>query len=130
MTVAIAAFTIALLLIIALFSLKSYEVRSNRVVMYEMRLRADEFAVDLKDWLLHMRDQLEQLPPMMAYLSRWLVHEAALGFAAAARLAESQAHRLAEVVSHKRSFERRETKSDFLKRVTEYKSGSDIEDTE
>jgi len=52
------------------------------------------------------------------------VREAALGLAASARYLERQAHRLADLVSHKRGFERRETKSEFLKQVTDFKASN------
>ena len=68
---------------------------------------------------LAARKDMQDLLPRAVLLSRFLVHEAALGIARAARYSERQAHRLADMVSHKRGFERRETRSEFLRKVSE-----------
>ena len=52
------------------------------------------------------------------------LHFAALEFAHLARQASRQAHRLADFVSHKRNFERKETRSEFLRKMTELKNGN------
>jgi hypothetical protein len=46
-----------------------------------------------------------------------------LGFAAFARSSERQAHRLADLVSHKHGFVPRETRSEFLRKMSEHKNG-------
>lgn len=120
---AISVFVLSAVAIIALFSIKYWELRHPRQVTAVWRDRADERARELKDALMHSNRTLSKVPPMAAYISRYFVHEAALGMAAIARFSESQAHRLADFVSHKHRFERRETQSEFLKQVSERKTG-------
>lgn len=110
-------------LVAGLFWLKYWEAKYDRVLWPHARDRADEKARTVKDILLHAGFYTSKLPPIAAYYSRILVHDAALGFAAIASFSESQAHRLADFVSHKHRFERRETQSDFLKQVAEHKNG-------
>ncbi|MBM3272103.1 hypothetical protein FJY94_02350 [Candidatus Kaiserbacteria bacterium] len=119
---AIVPFLVSLVLIAALFSLRWWEIRHERVLAPAWRERADERARELKDALLHSNRILSRIPPLAAILSRYLVHEIALGLAALARFSERQAHALADMVSHKHRFERRETQSDFLKQVADRKS--------
>lgn len=118
-------FFLSATLIAGLFWLKYWEVRYERVLWGEWRDRADSHAIALKARLQHAAWNLSHLVPFAAYLSRFLVHEAAMAFAAVARFAESQAHRLADMVSHKHRFERRETQSDFLRQVAEHKNGTE-----
>lgn len=123
---AAAVFFFSVALVAGLFWLKYWEVRYERVLWGEWRDRADSRAVALKERLQHAARGLSHLAPFAAYLFRFLVHEAAMAFAAIARFAESQAHRLADLVSHKHRFERRETQSDFLKQVSEHKNGNGV----
>jgi hypothetical protein len=78
----------------------------------------------MKELLLAARVDLAKVPPELLRFSRIALHEAALGFAYLARLAERRAHRIADFVSHKRHYERRETRSEFLKKVSEGRNGS------
>lgn len=125
MTLAMIVFFAALAGVIALFSLKFWEERRGRILAERSRARADEMALGLKDRLDDARAHAERIPPEVAHLSRKAVHAAALGTVGVARGMEKQALRVADLVSAKRGFERRETKSEFLKQVTEYKNGSE-----
>jgi hypothetical protein len=66
---------------------------------------------------------LEELPFFLGALTRYMVHIGALSFARLARASAKRAHQLADLVSHKRGFERRATKSQFLREVSEVKNG-------
>lgn len=121
---AIALFGISLVLIVALFALRWWELKQQRVLAPALRDRADERARELKDALLHSNRILSRIPPLAAILSRYVVHEMALALAALARFSERQAHALADMVSHKHRFERRETQSEFLKQVSGHKNGN------
>ena len=124
MIIAIVIFFLSLLGIVGLFGLKHWEEKKQRVIAGVRRARADERALQLKTWLENSRGELKKLPPVLLRLSRFFVHEAALGAAASARFVERQAHRLADMVSHKHHFERREPRSEFLKRMTDHKNGN------
>jgi hypothetical protein len=117
---AIVAFGVSLIAIISLFVLKYAEVRSGHVVAYALRRRADGEAAALKQRLLRVRLDAGRIPPLVLLYTRYVVHEGALALAAFARLMEYQAHRLADFVSHKRTFVPRETKSEFLKKMSTY----------
>jgi hypothetical protein len=67
--------------------------------------------------------RLASIPSLSAYVVLSSLALAAVGFARFARLASESAHRLADFVSHKRNFTRRETRSEFLKQVIEHKNG-------
>lgn len=110
--------------IVALFGLKHWEMRREKLLVPAMRSELDRRAVQLKELMAAARVDLEKLPPIVMRLSRFAIHEAALGFAAMAHFAEREAHRVADLVSHKHRFERRETRSEFLKKVAEHKNGN------
>ena len=112
----------SLVAIAALFVFKYWELRTERAAS-TIRDRADEQALRLKQMLTHMREESEKLPPQLVRFARLGIHELALGVAGMARLLERQAHRLADMVSHKHRFERRESNNDYLKQVTDHKNG-------
>ena len=116
-------FGISLVGMISLFVLKNWETGSGRVLAPALRARADNRAAALKNRISHIRLDLARIAPIVLLYSRYLIHEGALGFAAFARLSEREAHRIADLVSHKRTFVVRETKSEFLKKVSGHKNG-------
>lgn len=117
-------FGISLLGIMVLFCAKAYEVAHPTPVWGKWRERADEFALRVK-WVLRVLEwYFVHLPQFLMLLTRWGIRTGALWFARLARLSAEHAHRLADFVSHKRSFERRETKSEFLKQMTDHKNGN------
>ena len=118
-------FGVSLFGIIVLFLVKRYEMVRGSLVGGRFRARVDDFALDVKWVIMVIEWYLARTPDMLMALSRLGIRSGALGFARLARVSEEQAHRLADFVSHKRNFERRETKSTFLKQVGEYKNGLD-----
>ncbi len=125
MTFAFFAFCVSVVGIVSLFAFKQWELRSERVLLPALREKADTRAIQLKELLAAARVDLSKLPPEALRLSRIAVHEAALGFAAFARMAERRAHKLADMVSYRHRFEKRETRSEFLKKVAEHKNGGE-----
>lgn len=117
-------FFVSLVLIIALFVLRAVEERRGDKYAARGRQLADNAALNLKDALVDGRKQMEKLPPAVAHVSMRAVHKGALGMAEFARTLEDQAHRFADFVSSKGSFQRRETKSEFLKGVSDYKNNA------
>lgn len=113
--------------IIALFAVKYWEIRAERVIAPEIRERADERAREFKAALLRARREAAKLPPSLLTVVRYVIHEAALGLAKLARTLERKAHDVADFVSYKRGFERRQTNSQFLKQVSEAKNGNTAE---
>lgn len=121
MIVAAAFFVLSLLGLAVLFTLKSIETKRERVFAANFRERADEAALSLKAQMFALRRELAKAPPALAYLTRFLLHELALAAARLARSAETQLHNVADLISHKRSFEKREPRSEFLKQMQEGK---------
>jgi len=129
MTLAFVVFFFSLFAIAFLFALKSWEIRKERIVFAPWRERADVRALQLKELLDAARLDLSKLPPGAVRLSRIGIHQLALGFAALARAAEGYAHQVADLVSYKHHFEKRDTRSEFLKKVAEHKSGNGLDTT-
>jgi hypothetical protein len=127
---AVIVFIGSLAAILGLFGIKYRELRTERVFAPAMRIKADEQALRFKGALARGRRELAKLPPTLLHLSRIAVHEAALGIAYGARAAEQGAHRLADMVSHKHRFEKREPRSEFLKQMNEHKSGTGLGENE
>lgn len=117
-------FFIALALIIALFALKMREQRSGRTYLPEWREAGDREALHLKELLSAAQLDLKKIPPLAVHWVHVALHFAALEFARAARMASYQAHRLADFVSHKHNFQRKETRSEFLKKMSKRKNGN------
>jgi hypothetical protein len=123
MLIATVVFFGSILGIVLLFGIKYWELRTQRVIATATRAAADEQALRFKALLLRSRIELSKLPPNMVYIGRLLLREIALGAAGLSRASERQAHRIADMVSHKHRFERREPRSDFLKQMNEHKNG-------
>lgn len=118
---AVIIFALSCIGIIGLFVLKQWELKREQLLVPSLRDKADAQALKFKELLTHSKTHLERIPPAMVRYTSLLVHKGALGFARGARVAERQAYRLADVVSHKHRFERRETQSEFLKKMSEIK---------
>ncbi len=127
MAIAFAIFALSLIGISGLFVLKMWEMRTARDIAPEIRERADQAALILKQLIARSQEEARKLPPEILILARTILHDAALGAAALARYLEKQSHRVAEKVSHKASFERRETNNHFLKNVSEYRNGNGLD---
>lgn len=119
MTLALAIFLISLLGIVLLFALTYWEERRGAHIAPELHARADAGAQRLKAYLSRMRDNAGHLIPIAIRIFNGVIHVAALSAAGTARSIERELHRLADMVSHKRNFQPRETQNDFLKQVGE-----------
>ena len=113
-------FVCSLVGILLLFLIKKMESGRERRFAEGLRIRADHGALHIKHWLELSEEYLEQAPFFLATVARYGVHIAALSFARLAHSSARQAHALADMVSHKHRFERRETKSQYLREVSEY----------
>ena len=100
-----------------LFGFKLREQEGGRVLAPGLRHAADKGALRLKELLSAVQIDLKKLPPIILYAGQLVVHFAALEFARAARAASRRAHQLADFVSHKRNFQRRQIRSEFLRKV-------------
>ncbi len=118
-------FGCALLGIVFLFVLKSIETKRSVRYANFVRSKADQGALEVKRWMEITEWYLERTPWFLNALARYGIHIGALSFARLARTSAEQAHRLADFVSHKHRFERRETKSKYLKDVSEFKNSDD-----
>lgn len=130
MAFTIGIFFFSLVGLIAFFAVKRVELRRGVVFFPIWRSRADLEATRLKGFGAILWADITKVPPAALRMARSAAHEAALGLAMFARMSEKGAHRLADLVSHKRGFERRETRSEFLRQVGERKNGElDATDT-
>lgn len=120
MLFAVIVFFLSLAGIVSLFALKMYEQKRGVVLSPDIRAKADERARELQRLLIEGRKELSKVPPEMMRLSRETVRVGALKAAELARLLEGKAHKLADLVSHKHRFERRDTQSEFLKTMRGY----------
>ena len=109
--------------IVALFWLKAWEEGREYLLVPSFRRMLDNAALWCKELLNAGEAWLAKVPSMTAYLTLSTLAFGAVGFARLARAASDAAHKLADFVSHKRNFERRETRSEFLKQVIEHKNG-------
>ena len=99
-------FFFSLLGVDGLFAVKYWENKHERVLRPGLRQRGDARAIQLKE-LIHMsRGELSKLPPRAIIIAKTAIHISALGMARFAREMEAQAHRLADLVSHKHRFEK------------------------
>ncbi len=123
-------FFVSLALIVILFVVRHFEERRGRKFAQNARQLADNAALNLKDALDETRVHMEKLPPEVAHQGMKVAHKGALGAAGIARTLEEQAHRFADFVASKRNFERRETKSEFLKGVSDFRNdGSEVDES-
>lgn len=117
---AVAIFFLSLISIAGLFGVKYWEERNQRVLALHVRESADRHARELKELLTVGKIELAKLPLEAVHMGHVLIHALALQAAKLARMAEAQAHRLADFVSHKHHFKRRAPRSEFLKKVSEH----------
>jgi len=127
MMFAFAVFVVSLVGIAALFGVKYLEANRDLVFWPNVRARFDIRAGRVKELLIAARADVTKLPPLTVVMGRHILQHAALRFASFARAAEHGARRLADLVSYKRRFEKRETRSEFLKKVSEHKNGGGLE---
>ncbi|PIR82755.1 hypothetical protein COU20_00700 [Candidatus Kaiserbacteria bacterium CG10_big_fil_rev_8_21_14_0_10_59_10] len=119
MTAALVTFTASFCGIVALLALRAWEERRGARVALDARRRADELALALKQALMALGEWLAHAPPRALALLRELFALLVRAFAHLAQAASGQAHRLADLVSYKRSFTPAEPRSEFLMQVGE-----------
>jgi hypothetical protein len=129
MAVAAAFLLMSCAAIAALFGLKHWEQKRGRTLLESKRERFDAHALRLKAKLETTSLDILRLLPHAVRIFRVLLHEAALGLAVIARYAERQAHKLADLVSYKHRFEKRETKSEFLRKMSEHRGDLGLDTT-
>ena len=110
--------------ILGLFLFKKIEEQKARVLFPKAHAAADRAAAACTRFLEQSERQLVQVPPVAVRAMRSVLAISAVSFGQIAERIARQSHRLADLVSHKHNFERRETRSDFLKQVTEHKNGN------
>lgn len=120
-TIAIVTFSVSLVGLILLFGLKFWEEYDRFRFFPKLRRKADERALALKEVILHFGSITKDSPRYFVLLLRVILHALVVTFANVAGAAERGAHRVADFVSHRHRFERKETSSDFLKKVRERK---------
>ncbi len=124
-TAAVITFLVTLLLIFVLFAFKRVELARGARFGERGRAAADRGALRLKSQLQNVEGFIENIPWFIGVMVRYGVHVGALSFARLARVSEREAHRLADLVSHRHRFEKKETKSKYLKNVSGYREGDD-----
>lgn len=117
---AVTVFFASLAGITGLFSLKLWEERRETVAVSGIRGALDTLAIRCKQLLLAGEELFSRLPSVTTFVAMNLLALSAVWFAQMARKAAEASHRLADFVSHKHNFERRETRSDFLKQVSDH----------
>jgi hypothetical protein len=110
-----------------LFFVKSYELSREVLLFPKAHAFADDRARLLRGDLMRVSRALEKLPGRTVMMVRSVLHMAAVQAATMASSTEEKLYTLADKVSHKHRFERKETSSQFLKQVTESTAG--ISDT-
>lgn len=120
MTLAGVAFFFALSGLIGLFALKRWEHAHDRTLFSDTRRSADDLALRVKEALIFGFRNISKLPYILWLLGRYGVHSAAVMFGHLAHAIGERSHALADMVSYKHRFERRETHSEFLKKVIEH----------
>ena len=116
-------FFLSLALLAALFSLKAWEEKHARTLVPAARQYLDDRALLAKALLIAMRHDAAKIPPFLLHASQRTLHGMAVDFARLSYSSGRLAHRLADRVSRQRNFTRRETRSEFLKKVSEGVNG-------
>jgi len=111
-------FAFSLIALTVLFSLKLHEMRTGRFIAPQLRAAADLEAMRMKELLGAAQLDVKKVPSIVLYWSHVLIRAAALRFAQTTRTASRRAHQLADLVSHKHHFQYRQTRSEFLRKVS------------
>ncbi len=113
-------FIVAFFGLIALFALKRWESGRGQIIFPGIRSKADDGARNIKSILLALLWYGKKLPRILVALTRLGVHVTAVTFGHLAHYVGEKSHALADFVSYKHRFERRETRSEFLRQVIEH----------
>ncbi len=120
---AISVFGVSLVGIIFLLALKAWEMRRERVVAPRIRVQLDKGALILKAQIEKGEAFLGELPSLASFVAMKTLAGGSVHLARLARRMSESAYRLADFISHKHNFERRETRSEFLKTMIDHKNG-------
>ncbi len=123
MVLAAVVFGVSLAAICALFIVKHREAALETTFAPELKARADYQALRVKAFVRKALREAEKIPPTTVLLTRIAIREGALLGARIGQALETQSHKVADRVSHRHRFERRDTNSDFLKRMGEGRNG-------
>src|SRR3990167_2351618 len=102
-------FFVSLLAICFLFALKVREIETGRRFAPTFRAVADR----------------KKILPLLVHWGHRVAHLVALKFARIARAASLHSHAFADFVSQRRNFERSETRSEFLRRMSQRRKGEE-----
>lgn len=111
----------ALLYIVALFSLRIVE--GDRRVLSSTRESLDVWAWTIKQRFMRLYVASRKFPAVSFLVMRYFIHIGAKSFARFARRLEEGAYHVADLVSHKHRFQRRQSNNQFLHEVTNHKNG-------
>ena len=121
-------FFFALFGIGSLFGLKRWEETRGYTFAPRLRRQIDYLAQRLSELVEAGQKDIEKLPRALVHMLRLLLHLTAVGFGHLAHWVGEQSHKLADLVSYKHRFERRELRSEFLKKVIRHKNGHRLDD--
>lgn len=119
----ISVFGASLVGVVFLLALKAWEMRREQVIAPRFRARLDSGALMLKAWIEKGEAFLAELPSLASLIAMKTLAGGSVHLARLARRMSESAYRLADFISHKHNFERRETRSEFLKTMIEHKNG-------
>jgi hypothetical protein len=119
----ISVFGASIVGVIFLLALKAWEMRREHVVAPRLRAKLDAGALFLKSQIEKGEAFLAELPSLASFVAMKTLAGGSVHLAHLARRMSESAYRLADFISHKHNFERRETRSEFLKTMIEHKNG-------
>ncbi len=119
---AISIFGVSLFGIVFLLAMKAWEMRREHVVAPRLRARLDAGAIFIKSQIEKGEAFLAELPSLASFVAMKTLAGGSVQVARLARRMSESAYRLADFISHKHNFERRETQSEFLKTMIEHKN--------
>src|SRR3989338_562366 len=120
MALATTIFFISLAGLAGLFGFKLWENGRGQMPWQDARRRIDEHAHRTKEIMLVSVVELEKLPPYLLLFISTSIQRGAISFGYLAHWLGRRSHALADMVSHKHRFQRKETNSEFLKKVIEH----------
>lgn len=122
MAVAAILFILSLVLLVALFAIKDWEVSHGYEFAPALRRNADREALHMKSLLAALVKDAGKLPFIVLDAGEATLQAAATDFGHLAIWLGREAHNLANRVSRRGAIQPRETRSDFLRQVAEHKN--------
>ena len=108
----------ALAALAVLFTLRLIEERRGARLGASVRLSLDRFALSIKAILMYVAALMERIPQITSFLLRAFAVALVRRFAHMTEGISRAAHSAADMVSYKHRYERKETRSTFLKEVS------------